>query len=337
MTTMSASITDESIYMERALQIARNGMGNTSPNPMVGAVITDPTGRIIGEGYHRRCGEGHAEVNAVASVAPADHELLKVSTMYVTLEPCSHYGKTPPCAQLIIDRHIPAIVVGSLDPFEKVSGRGVAMLREAGVDVTVLEGPLSDRCRELNRRFFTAHTMRRPFITLKWAQSADGHIDAARASGEGAYRFSTPLSTLLVHRLRSLHDAILVGSGTFIADKPRLDVRGWEGRSPQRIVLDRRGRVTPTDTGTTVIHDDLPLAAMLARLYGDGITSVLVEGGREMLQSFIDQGLWDDARVEVSPARLGDRGSVKAPRIDAMPCGHITLPPHTVYLYSNNI
>lgn len=302
-------------YMRRALQLAARGMGNTSPNPMVGAVIVAPDGRIIGEGYHRRCGEGHAEVNAVASVTAADLPLLPESTMYVTLEPCSHYGKTPPCARLIIDRGIRRVVVGAADPFPEVSGRGIAMLREAGVEVT--EGVLADESRRLNRRFMTAHSQGRPWVTLKWAQSADRYIDSDRPDGRPE-RFSTPLTSMLTHRLRSLHDAILAGSGTVLADRPRLDTRLWPaGRTPQPVILDRRRRLGPADISTTatplVLTGCADVADVLGELYRRGITSVLVEGGREVLQSFIDSGLWDAARVETSPEALGARGAVSAP------------------------
>ncbi|MDE6288774.1 MAG: bifunctional diaminohydroxyphosphoribosylaminopyrimidine deaminase/5-amino-6-(5-phosphoribosylamino)uracil reductase RibD, partial [Muribaculaceae bacterium] len=216
-------------YMERALELAGHGRGYTSPNPMVGAVITAPDGRIIGEGYHRRCGEGHAEVNAIASVKDADRELLKQSTMYVTLEPCSHYGKTPPCAKLIIDTGIPRVVVGAADPFKEVAGRGIAMLRAAGVDVT--EGVMAEESRSLNARFITAHEQQRPWVTLKWARSADGYLDSDRPDGTPE-KFSTALTSVIVHRTRSLHDAILAGSGTALADRPRLDCRLWPGRNP---------------------------------------------------------------------------------------------------------
>ena len=189
----------EEKYMRRALELARHGLGNTSPNPMVGAVIVDNSGRIIGEGYHRRCGEGHAEVNAIASVADADRGALRDATMYVTLEPCSHYGKTPPCAKLIIDTGIPRVVVGAGDPFKEVAGRGIRMMREAGIEVA--EGIMAAESRALNRRFMTAHEQQRPFVTLKWARSADGFMDSDRADGQPA-KFSTPLTAMLVHRLR---------------------------------------------------------------------------------------------------------------------------------------
>lgn len=207
-------------YMQRALQLGRQGGGHASPNPMVGAVVVHD-GVIIGEGFHRCCGQGHAEVNAIASVH--DKSLLASSTIYVTLEPCSHYGKTPPCAKLLIDNQVPRVVVGTLDPFEKVSGRGVAMLREAGVEVVV--GVLEEECLQLNKRFFIAHTTGKPWVLLKWAQSADGYM----ARHDGAVQFSTPLTQSLMHRERSMVDAIVVGAGTVAADNPSLTTRCWSG------------------------------------------------------------------------------------------------------------
>lgn len=301
-------------YMRRALELAAHGMGNASPNPMVGAVIVDAGGNIIGEGYHRRCGEGHAEVNAIASVK--DSSRLADSTMYVTLEPCSHYGKTPPCAKLIIDTGIPRVVVGAGDPFREVAGRGIAMLRDAGVQV--IEGVMAEESRALNRRFMTAHTLGRPFITLKWAQSADGFIDSDRADGRPA-RFSNSLTSILVHRLRSLHDAILVGSGTALADNPALTCRLWPGRSPRPVVLDRRGRVDAEQlrmSDPIVLRDYPSLDDAMRQLYARGITSVLVEGGAQVLQSFIDADLYDDVHIEVAPVRLGEHGAVAAPKLN---------------------
>lgn len=297
-------------YMRRALELARHGLLDASPNPMVGAVIAGPDGRIIGEGWHRRCGEGHAEVNAVASVA--DKELLKDSTMYVTLEPCSHYGKTPPCADMIIERGIPRVVVGITDPFAKVSGRGIARMRAAGVEVVT--GVLEKECRDLNLRFMTAHELQRPFVTLKWAQSKDGFIDG---------RISTPLTSMPVHKLRATHDAILVGSGTVLADNPSLSTRLFAGRSPVKVVLDRRGRVGRDShifeggTEVMVLSDYESLAEAMGELYRRGITSVLVEGGALVLESFLKEGLWDEIRVEVSPVELN--GRVRAPRIISSP------------------
>lgn len=312
-------MSDGGKFMRRALQLARYGRFDAHPNPMVGAVITDRDGKIIGEGWHRRCGEGHAEVNAVASVA--DKSLLRDATMYVTLEPCSHYGKTPPCAELIIRMGIPRVVVGCLDPFVKVSGRGVRMLRDAGVDVTV--GVLEDECEVLNVRFMTAHRERRPYIILKWAESADGFIDG---------KISTPLTKMMVHRLRATVDGIMVGSGTALADDPRLDTRKFPGRNPRRILIDGRGRV-PAEASifrdqdvicfTDNLRPDLPseiqvtgqkeLPEILETLYTRGVTTLLVEGGAGLLQSFLDADLYDEIRIEQGPDPID--GKVKAPEI----------------------
>ena len=291
----------DATYMRRALELARHGELDASPNPMVGAVIVGPDGRIIGEGWHRRCGEGHAEVNAVASVS--DKSLLRDSTMYVTLEPCAHYGKTPPCARLITEMGIPRVVIGCRDPFAKVAGRGIAMLEEAGVEVEV--GMLEKECLALNEKFMTAHTHRRPFITLKWAESADGFIDG---------HISTPLNSTAVHRLRATHDAILVGSGTWLADRPRLDTRLFAGKSPRRDVLDRRGRVTDAPGDVLIMSGYDTLREAMERLYAEhGITSVLVEGGAELHRSFMAEGLWDRMRIERSDKPTN--GSVKAPTL----------------------
>lgn len=291
----------DAAYMRRALELARHGELDASPNPMVGAVIVGPDGRIIGEGWHRRCGEGHAEVNAVASVS--DKSLLRDSTMYVTLEPCAHYGKTPPCARLITEMRIPRVVIGCRDPFAKVAGRGIAMLEEAGIEVEV--GMLENECLALNEKFMTAHTHRRPFITLKWAESADGFIDG---------HISTPLNSTAVHRLRATHDAILVGSGTWLADRPRLDTRLFAGKSPRRVVLDRRGRVTDAPGDVLIMSGYDTLREAMERLYAEhGITSVLVEGGAELHRSFMAEGLWDRMRIERSDKPTN--GSVKAPTL----------------------
>lgn len=294
--------TDEK-YMRRALELARHGELDASPNPMVGAVIVDPSGRIIGEGWHRRCGEGHAEVNAVASVK--DPSMLRDATMYVTLEPCSHYGKTPPCADMIVEKGIPRVVIGTLDPFAKVSGRGVAKLLAAGVEVST--GMLEDECRELNRKFMTAHRLHRPYITLKWAQSADGYIDG---------RISTHVTSVAVHKMRATNDAILIGSGTALADNPTLTTRDFAGKSPVKVVLDRRRRLPAdlrlfNDGEVIVLSDCRNLSEVMERLYDRGLTSVLVEGGAEILGSFLSEDLWDEIRVEVSPVCID--GKVKAP------------------------
>lgn len=317
-------------YMWRALQLARLGAGHTSPNPMVGAVIVDPDGRIVGEGWHRQCGQAHAEVNAIASVS--DKALLGRCTIYVTLEPCSHYGKTPPCARLLIERGITRVVVGTLDPYAAVAGRGVAMLRQAGIEVTV--GVLEQQCRALNRRFITAHTMGRPWVQLKWAQTADGYIALPEQAGENPLHMSTPVTMRLMHRQRTLCDAIVVGGATARIDNPSLTTRYWPGKSPLRVVLSRNLSI---GNGLTLLTDGLPTLVYnsvksgvqgaveyvkmdtssaqqwLQDLYRRGVTSVMVEGGAQVLQWLIEQGAWDEARIEVSRRRVG-RG-VTAPSI----------------------
>lgn len=328
--TIFANMTNRELYMSRALGLASNGELHASPNPMVGAVIVAPDGRIIGEGWHRRCGEGHAEVNAVASVSEADRPLLRQSTMFVTLEPCSHYGKTPPCAKLILDTGIPRVEVATVDPFARVSGRGIAMLREGGVDVSV--GLLGDEARRLNSRFFGAHTRRRPWVTLKWAQSADGFIDGRDSESDSPATISTPLTRAAVHRERALNQAILVGSGTVIADSPSLTVRDYAGDSPRRFVLDRRGRLSERP-GLTILSDPTPEEA-LSRLYSDfGIISVLVEGGATLLNSFIATNLWDEARIEVNPSlRLAAKPrKIAAPEFHLPALAACVIDGHPIY------
>lgn len=301
-------------YMNRALQLALNGCLHASPNPMVGAVIVAPDGRIIGEGWHRRCGSAHAEVNAVTSVASSDRYLLTRSSMYVTLEPCSHFGKTPPCAEMIIETGIPRVVVATCDPFPKVAGRGITMMRDAGVQVEV--GLMADEAQMLNRRFFAAHTRRRPWVTLKWAMTCDGFIDARRLPDDPPLAISTPLSRLAVHRLRAMNDAVMIGSGTYLADTPSLTVRDYAGDSPMRFVADRSGSVSVGWGWNVVGHADIP--ELTTALYNDfGVTSLLVEGGACLLGAFIRSGLWDEARVEVAPvaAPTGAELCVAAPQI----------------------
>lgn len=325
--------------MRRALQLARAGLGHTSPNPMVGAVIAAPDGRIIGEGWHRHFGGPHAEVNAVRSVREADLALLPQSTIYVTLEPCSHYGKTPPCAKMLCECRFRRVVIAAGDPNPKVSGRGVRMLRDAGI--TVDEGLMEKEARELNRAFMTSQILRRPFVTLKWAQSADGFMDARRSYGEGAYRFSIPLTSQLVHWRRALHDAIAVGARTVLADRPRLDVRLIEGQSPRPVVFDRHCLISPAclsqmRSDAIVIDSDEPLADVMHRLYADfGISSLLVEGGAGLLRSFLAAGLWDEAWVEVSHICLGHEGAVMAPAIAQLPEKTVIISHNSVNFYSH--
>lgn len=343
----------EEKYMRRALQLARLGYGWVSPNPMVGAVLVS-CGRIIGEGYHRKWGEGHAEVNAIASVKAEDQSLIKDATLYVTLEPCSHYGKTPPCSKLIIDKQIPRVVVGSLDPFKEVSGRGVAMLREAGVEVTC--GILEDECRELNCKFIMAHTLRRPYILLKWAETADRKIDKIRSiNNSHSLKISTASNIVLVHRLRAGYDAIMVGNGTLRSDNPSLTVRRWAGRNPQRVVLTHRGCADITDAKmftdgnrTLVLSDSgktmnkektnaeelvVPnkndsIASVLQLLYERGITSLMVEGGAMVLNHMIADNLWDEIRIERAPWIIGE--GVDAPSLPNATTWNEDVDGHTI-------
>jgi diaminohydroxyphosphoribosylaminopyrimidine deaminase/5-amino-6-(5-phosphoribosylamino)uracil reductase len=289
---------EDEIYMRRCLELAASGLCTTPPNPMVGAVIVCDN-RIIGEGYHVRAGGPHAEVRAINAVSRP--ELLRRSTIYVSLEPCAHYGKTPPCADLIIERQIPRIVVGCRDPFAQVDGRGIEKLRAAGREVVV--GVLEAECLRLNRRFITFHTQHRPYITLKWAESTDGFIDRRRNSIDDgpAVRLSSSLTTMLVHKRRSENTAIMVGARTAAFDAPQLTVRDWYAeRQPVRIVID----------------SSRPLRDRLDELYRQQLQSLLVEGGSRLLQAFIDAELWDEAFVEEAPLTLGD--GVKAPRMSGV-------------------
>ena len=291
------SINDEK-YMARCIQLARNGMINAQPNPMVGAVIVY-NDKIIGEGYHVRCGEGHAEVKACGSVRREDEHLLKYSTIYVSLEPCSHYGKTPPCADLLISKQFKRCVIGCKDPFAQVQGRGIKKLKDAGMEVEV--GVLEEECKKLNKRFMTFHSATRPFVTLKWAESADGFIDG---------HISNVYTQMLCHKRRAEHQAILVGHGTYASDNPSLTTREWYGASPKRYVV--ASPDCEVDDAFVHIHTTT-VDNILKRMYEDGIQSVLVEGGAKLLQSFIDCGLWDECYVERSKDVI--HGKVMAPQI----------------------
>lgn len=319
-------MTTDEIWMSRAIQLARKGVYGAPPNPLVGAVIVCDD-RIIGEGYHRKCGEGHAEVNAFASVKRED--LLVRAKMYVTLEPCSHYGRTPPCAKLIIDKGVKEVYIGCQDPFSKVDGKGIRMLREAGIKVTV--GILEKPCKQLISHFLTQQFNDRPYVMLKWAQSNDGFIDRKRNDGQPAH-LSTSRSLLRVHALRLQHQAIMVGTNTALLDNPRLNARLVTGPQPLRIVIDKNCRLPEslhlfdgTQQTLVVGHSDKhPLSQQknyqflqlensenmlrqtLSYLKRQNIQSLLVEGGAKLLQSFIDQGLWDEIQVEQSAIELSD-------------------------------
>lgn len=300
--------------MARALQLARYGAGYVSPNPMVGAVVVSPDGRIIGEGWHRKYGQAHAEVNAMASISPKDEHLIKDSTIYVTLEPCSHYGKTPPCSLLLIQKGIGRVVVGSPDPFPLVSGRGIKMLREAGIEV--VENFMQQECDNLNRRFITAHSLRRPYILLKWAMSKDGFMAAADAEGNlKPVKLSNPVSSVIMHSKRSVYDAIMVGTNTVVIDNPSLTTRLWPGNSPRPVTfksdrLSQQHIIASREpifiTSSSPQKDNDRLGEEMNRLYTDfGITSLMVEGGAKTLRSFINSNLFDEIRMEISENVIG--------------------------------
>lgn len=299
--------------MRRCLQLAQNGRLNAKPNPMVGAVIVapSPTPRIIGEGYHVRCGQGHAEVNAFASVCPEDEPLLKEATMYVSLEPCSHYGKTPPCADLIIRKGVQRVVVGCIDEFAEVQGRGIQKLRDAGIEVTV--GILEEECRALNRRFFVFHRFHRPYIILKWAQTANGFID----DNGHALSISSPFTQMLSHKLRAEEDAILIGRVTDEREHPLLTVRHWSGPNPKRLVTDRQHPLN------------------LESLYDHNIQSLIVEGGRKTLESFLIQNLWDEIRIETAAITVSS--GTRAPQLpsNVRLCSHNHYANNSIAIYAN--
>jgi diaminohydroxyphosphoribosylaminopyrimidine deaminase/5-amino-6-(5-phosphoribosylamino)uracil reductase len=302
-------------FMRRCLQLAKNGRQNAKPNPMVGAVIVSEDGRILGEGYHVRCGEGHAEVNAFASVKPEDEHLLAGATIYVSLEPCSHYGKTPPCADLIVSKRVKRCVCGCVDPFAKVQGRGIQKIREAGIEVTV--GVLESECLELNKRFITYNTHQRPYIILKWAQTANGFLDN---EGKGM-AVSSAFTKMLSHKLRAENDAILVGRVTDERDHSQLNVRDWYGKNPVRLVIDRHH---PCFEGLDFSKgNEAVLRQIMSFLYINKVQSLIVEGGAITHQSFLDAGLWDEIRIETATSKFVKKGT-EAPRLphDVKPISH---------------
>ncbi|MCM0668341.1 bifunctional diaminohydroxyphosphoribosylaminopyrimidine deaminase/5-amino-6-(5-phosphoribosylamino)uracil reductase RibD [Flavobacterium tyrosinilyticum] len=306
-------------YIKRCIELAQNGLGTTYPNPMVGSVIVYED-KIIGEGWHKKAGEPHAEVNAVKSVK--DKSLLKKATIYVSLEPCSHFGKTPPCCDLIIANEIPNVVVGTVDPNEKVAGRGILKLIEAGANVTV--GVLEEECNELNKRFFTFHQKKRPYIILKWAESQDSFLAPEKEINQERKPIwiTNQYSRQLVHKWRTEEQAILVGTQTVVDDNPKLNARDWNGNNPVRVVIDQNNRIDENsfifdDSVKTFIFskeskrskentqfevidfDKNSIPQILDVLYQNQIQSIIIEGGRQTIQSFIDENLWDEARIFV--------------------------------------
>ncbi|MBQ3732603.1 MAG: bifunctional diaminohydroxyphosphoribosylaminopyrimidine deaminase/5-amino-6-(5-phosphoribosylamino)uracil reductase RibD [Bacteroidales bacterium] len=302
-------MTDEQ-YMQRCLQLAALGLGSTSPNPMVGAVIVRD-GEIIGEGYHHRCGEAHAEVNAINAVK--DKALLRESTLYVNLEPCAHFGKTPPCADAIIRHGIPKVVIGSIDYHDKVNGAGVRKLRDAGVEV--VENVCRDACEELNKRFFTFHRQHRPYVILKWAQTRDGYMDIDRSEGNAtSYWITNYALKVLAHKWRGEEDAILVGWRTMANDRPQLTTREYPGKNPQRFVM-QRGDEVLSELPYTPLPEKVEEA--LDRMYQLNIQSVIVEGGKKTLEKFLEAELWDEARILVGNQMWGK--GLKAPKLPRIP------------------
>lgn len=313
-------MTPEEFYIKRCIELAKNGLGTTYPNPLVGSVIVYD-GKIIGEGWHKKAGESHAEVNAVNSVK--DKSLLSKSTIYVSLEPCSHFGKTPPCSDLIIHHRIPNVVIGTIDPFAKVAGNGIKKLREAGANVTV--GILEKECNELNKRFFTFHQKKRPYVILKWAETADGFLSPESKKEQKPVWITNLYSRQLVHKWRSEEQAILVGTQTVIDDNPSLDVRNWTGNNPVRIVLDKNNRIPKEShifdirAKTLVISNSTidfskDIASQITRfLFENNLQSVIIEGGKQTLQTFINADLWDEARIFIGEERFSS--GTKAPDI----------------------
>jgi diaminohydroxyphosphoribosylaminopyrimidine deaminase / 5-amino-6-(5-phosphoribosylamino)uracil reductase len=303
-------------YMQRCLQLAKLGEGHTAPNPMVGCVIVND-GKIIGEGFHQLCGGPHAEVNAIYSVK--NERLLQYSTLYVNLEPCSYFGKTPPCTDLIIEKKISRVIIGSVDPNPEVAGRGIKKLIDAGC--SVLEGVLLNECQKLNRRFFTFHLKKRPYIILKWAQTLNGFVDIVRTIEEHGKPvwITDEIARVAVHKQRSTEGAIFIGTETALKDNPSLTLRDWYGKQPLRIATDLNnrlpyylnlfdGKVKTIILSNTIkqvknnalnveINNADTVKTLLDYLYSEKILSVVVEGGPKTLQYFIDQDLWDEAHV----------------------------------------
>ena len=341
-------------YIARCIEIARRGEYFVAPNPMVGAVLVrNSDEKVLAEGWHERYGEGHAEVNCFKHLeeTPAlSHEKINMKdcTLFVSLEPCSHYGKTPPCAKLIIDKGVGRVVVGMLDPNPLVAGKGIEMLRKAGIEVVV--GVLEDQCRELNKRFLCLHEKHRPYVILKWAQTADGFVDKKReiphssapssdAHLNGALSISTSATKALVHRMRAENMAIMVGTRTVLLDNPRLLNTHWEGRNPIRVTLDRHNyipadaRIFSDEIETIVYRDRTDWPFILEDLARRNIHSILVEGGPTLLAHILESNLWDEIHVEVAPELIIGDG-VPAPAIE-LPDHFETVDDHRLYTIKN--
>ncbi len=340
------------IFMKRCLQLAKNGLGTTYPNPLVGSVIVH-NGKIIGEGWHKKAGEPHAEVNAINAVK--NKELLSESTIYVNLEPCSHFGKTPPCANLIIEHKIPKVVIGCIDTFSEVAGKGIEKLQQAGCEVIL--NVLEKECLEINKRFFTFHNKKRPYIILKWAETADGFIAPLQNDTNSSIAISNQYSRQIVHKYRTEEQAILVGTTTVLKDNPNLDARDWFGPTPTRIVLDKTNKI-PVDfniknkkyptiifteeencvnsencTWEKVTFDDHLMATIIKKTYENNLQSILIEGGTNTLQQFIDANLWDEIRIFSTAEQLKE--GIKKPVFNAAPHSSIKIKNNQLTRYTN--
>ena len=311
-------MTHHEVYIKRCIEIAKNGLGNTRPNPMVGSVIVH-NNKIIGEGYTSNYGGNHAEVNAIKSVT--NKSLLKTSTLYVTLEPCSHFGKTPPCSDLIIKHKIPNVVIGCVDDNEKVAGKGIAALQKYGINVTV--GVLEEACKNHHKRFFTFHNKKRPYIILKWAETIDGFMAPIHKKEQKPVWISNSYSRQLTHKWRAEEQAILVGKNTVVQDNPSLTTRDWVGQNPIRIVIDKDHKLSKdysvfnNEAETIAItKKDIDFSKAIGKqicdvLYSKNINSVIIEGGHKTLQTFINENLWDEARIFTGNTHF--KSGIKAP------------------------
>ncbi|MFK7001084.1 bifunctional diaminohydroxyphosphoribosylaminopyrimidine deaminase/5-amino-6-(5-phosphoribosylamino)uracil reductase RibD [Flavobacterium oreochromis] len=327
-------------YISRCIELAKNGLGTTYPNPLVGSVIVH-NNLIIGEGWHQKSGEAHAEVNAINSTK--DKNLLSQSTIYVSLEPCSHFGKTPPCADLIIKHKIPKVVIGTVDPFAKVCGAGIQKLKDAGCEVII--GILEKECQELNKRFFTFHQKKRPYIILKWAETTDGFIAPLKKEIQKPIWISNQYSRQLTHKWRTEEQAILIGTQTAIDDNPQLSARDWKGINPIRIVLDKKNKVPKENlifdrSAPTFILDETVLnsnknsvSSIIEWLYQHQIQSIIIEGGSRTLQHFIEHNYWDEARIFKNKETLIE--GIKAPQISSLKVKSKRILNNELLIFSN--
>lgn len=343
-------------FMQRCIELAQNGLGNTYPNPLVGSVLVY-NNKIIAEGFHTQAGKPHAEVEAINSLK--EKSLLSKCTLYVNLEPCSHFGKTPPCAQKIVELKIPRVVVGTIDTTEKVSGKGIEIMQNAGIDVKV--GVLEQQCRNLNKRFFTYHEKKRPYIVLKWAQSKDGFMDIERNSDtpQKTFYITSKTEQILVHKWRTQEQAILVGTNTILNDNPRLNARLFFGNNPIRLTFDFENKLNNTynvfdNTTPTIVFNykttgnfsqnlkfvqinkkSETFGQIFDYLYSNNIQSILIEGGQKVLNYLLNNNIWDEALIFVANKKI--QKGLKAPNIKLDEAQNIQIGNSKLYKLSNQI